>query len=65
MRNENDPAAPVVARIVEDKFVRTGNVLHLHVQGELIRTTPEHPFYVFRKGWTQAGARSKATGSVR
>ncbi len=36
--------------------MRTGNVLHLHVDGQLIRTTPEHPFYVFRKGWTQAGA---------
>ncbi len=55
-RDENDPAAPVVARVVEEKFVRTGNVLHLHVDGQLIRTTPEHPFYVFRKGWTAAGA---------
>ncbi len=55
-RDENDPAAPVVVRVVEERFERTGNVLHLHVAGELIRTTPEHPFYVFRKGWTQAGA---------
>ncbi len=55
-RDENDPSAPVAARVVEERFVRTGNVLHLHVDGQLIRTTPEHPFYVFRKGWTQAGA---------
>ncbi len=55
-RDENDPAAPVVVRVVEERFERTGNVLHLHVAGELIRTTPEHPFYVFRKGWTQAGS---------
>ncbi len=55
-RDENDPAAPVVVRVVEERFVATGNVLHLHVDGQLIRTTPEHPFYVFRKGWTAAGA---------
>jgi hypothetical protein len=25
------------------------------VAGEVIRTTPEHPFYVKEKGWTAAG----------
>ncbi|MBA2227937.1 hypothetical protein [Thermogemmata fonticola] len=35
---------------------RTGRILHLHFpNGELIRTTPEHPFYVEGKGWTPAG----------
>jgi len=28
--------------------------LHLHVRGELIRTTPEHPFYVLGRGWVPA-----------
>ena len=32
-------------------------MLHLHFpDGELIRTTPEHPFWVEHKGWTAAGA---------
>ncbi|MBY0460847.1 MAG: HINT domain-containing protein, partial [Gemmataceae bacterium] len=32
-------------------------VLHLHFpDGELIRTTPEHPFWVEGQSWTQAGA---------
>jgi len=41
---------------VEATFRRTGRILHLHFpNGELIRTTPEHPFYVEGKGWTPAG----------
>jgi hypothetical protein len=31
-------------------------VLHLHVGGEVIRTTAEHPFYAEAAGWTPAGA---------
>jgi len=30
-------------------------VFHLHVGGQVIETTPEHPFYVRDKGWTPAG----------
>ena len=42
---------------VEATFRRTGRILHLHFpNGELIRTTPEHPFYVAGKGWTPAGS---------
>jgi hypothetical protein len=42
---------------VEATFKRLGRVLHLHFpDGELIRTTPEHPFGVAGKGWTAAGA---------
>src|SRR5262249_11937433 len=44
-------------KLVEEKFERTGRILHLHLLGgELIRTTPEHPFFVDGKGWTAAGA---------
>jgi hypothetical protein len=41
---------------VEEKFQRTGRILHLHVGNEVICTTPEHPFYVDGEGWTAAGA---------
>ncbi len=42
---------------MEATFRRTGRILHLHFpDGELIRTTPEHPFWVEGKGWTAAGA---------
>ncbi len=55
-RPEDDPHAETRWNAVEATFVRTGRVLHLHVAGEVIRTTEEHPFYVFRQGWTAAGA---------
>jgi hypothetical protein len=56
-RSEYNPEGPVAGRVVEAKFERTGCVLHLHFAGDrLIRTTPEHPFYVEGKGWTAAGA---------
>jgi hypothetical protein len=29
---------------VEEVFARLGRVLHLHVAGQVIRTTAEHPF---------------------
>jgi hypothetical protein len=54
-RDENDPAAPVEARVVEDVFVRTARILELRVGGQVIRTTAEHPFWVKDKGWTDAG----------
>jgi Pretoxin HINT domain len=41
---------------VEARFERTGCILHLHAGGEVIRTTPEHPFYVEDQGWTAAGS---------
>ncbi len=56
-RSEFDPAGPVEAKAVEAVFVRLGRILHLHfADGELIRTTPEHPFFVEGRGWTAAGA---------
>ena len=36
---------------MEEVFVREGVVWHLHVGGQVIRTTAEHPFYESRKGW--------------
>jgi hypothetical protein len=53
-RDEHDPSGAVEAKVVEEVFVRTGRVLYLHVGGQVIRTTPEHPFYAQGKGWVGA-----------
>jgi hypothetical protein len=55
-RDEYDPAGELTFKQVEARFERTGQILHLHAGGEVIRTTPEHPFFVYDKGWTAAGA---------
>jgi hypothetical protein len=54
-RPEDDPYGESAWKQVEARFERTGRILHLHVNGQVIRTTPEHPFYAFGKGWTAAG----------
>jgi len=36
-------------------YAREGRIYHLHVGGEVIRVTPEHPFYVLDKGWIPGG----------
>ena len=59
---EDDPSAPVAARRVEEVFERSSVVFDLQVGGRLIRTTPEHPFYVQGKGWT--AAKSLAPGDL-
>lgn len=54
-RSEWDPSGPIEAKVVEEVFERFSEVLHLHVAGQVIRTTGEHPFY----------ARAAATRSLR
>ncbi|MBX9660846.1 MAG: HINT domain-containing protein [Nitrospiraceae bacterium] len=61
-RDENDPNGPLVLREIEEVFVTIGMIWHLHVGGEIVRTTDEHPWFVEGKGWTatmllQAGDR--------
>ena len=51
---ENDPTGPIEPRQVEEVFVRTAAVLHVHVGGQIIRTTAEHPFWVWGKAWMAA-----------
>jgi hypothetical protein len=53
-RAEDVPDGPLEAMVVEEVFVRTGRILHLHAGGQVIRTTPEHPFWVEGQGWTRA-----------
>ena len=52
-RDENDPLGLVVAKLVEKVFVRHSLIWHLHVGGQVIRTTGEHPFYAEGKEWTR------------
>ncbi len=40
--------------MIEEVFVRTGRVAHLHAGGEVIGTTLEHPFFEAERGWVQA-----------
>jgi hypothetical protein len=47
---------PVTVREVEEVFVVTAQVVNLHVNGQVIRTTAEHPFWVAGKGWVPASS---------
>jgi len=45
-RSEFDPQGPLELKRVEEKFVRTAAVMELVINGQTIKTTAEHPFYV-------------------
>jgi hypothetical protein len=47
--------AVVVPRRVESNFARTAVIPHLHVEGEVIRTTAGHPVYVREVGCVPEG----------
>jgi hypothetical protein len=53
-RDESDVNGPVEWKRVEILFRRLGRILHMHVGGQVIRTTGEHPFYEYTKGWIEA-----------
>jgi hypothetical protein len=53
-RDEWDPRGAVEVKVVEEVFERFAGVYHLHLGGQLIRTTGEHPFCAAGKGWTAA-----------
>ncbi|HXD86543.1 MAG TPA: polymorphic toxin-type HINT domain-containing protein [Urbifossiella sp.] len=53
-RDEFDATGPVSARMVEEVFVNVSLVWHVHIGGQVIRTTAEHPFYAHEKGWVNA-----------
>jgi RHS repeat-associated protein len=54
-RSEDDLNGPVEAKRVERVFVRLGQILHLHMGQQVIKTTAAHPFFVYNKGWVSAG----------
>ena len=53
-RDESEPDGAIIAKVVEAVVTRTARVLHLHVGGEVIRTSTEHPFWVHGRGWLPA-----------
>jgi hypothetical protein len=53
-RDEHDPSGPIEAKVVEEVFERFAGVYNLHIGGQVIGTSGEHPFYVEGKGWTKA-----------
>jgi hypothetical protein len=53
--DENDPSGAVEFKRVLKVFeLPPARIWHVHVQGQVIRTTAEHPFYVWGKGWVAA-----------
>ena len=55
-RDEFQPGGEIEIKHVEEVFRRTAPILNLHVAGQVIRTTGEHPFFVYNKGWLKASA---------
>jgi hypothetical protein len=53
-RSQFDPCGPIELREVEEVFVLVSPIINLHVAGQIIRTTREHPFYVEGRGWVPA-----------
>ena len=55
-RPENQPNGPLQWKKVEELFQRTAPIFNLHANGQLIRTTQEHPFFVKNQNaWVSAG----------
>jgi RHS repeat-associated protein len=53
---EEDPTASPEWRRVEEIFRNVLPIWHVHVKGQVIRSTAEHPFFVWGKGWVKACA---------
>ena len=53
-RDEYDANGPVESKLVEAVFIRSALIWELRINGRVIRTTGEHPFYAREKGWVQA-----------
>lgn len=43
-----------VKEVVQTFVNETEELIHVHVNGEVISTTPSQPFYVAKFGWTSA-----------
>jgi hypothetical protein len=54
--DEHDPHGVVEFKPVLALFRTLAPIWHVHVRGAVIRTTAEHPFYVWGKGWVAARA---------
>jgi hypothetical protein len=51
-RDESDPDGPLELKEIEQIFFTQAPLWHIHVGGQVIRTTAEHPFWVKGRGWT-------------
>jgi hypothetical protein len=51
---EHDPHGPIEFKPIEALLKTRAVIWHVHVDGQVIRTTQEHPFYVWDKGWVAA-----------
>ena len=56
-RDEFQPGGEIEVKHVEEVFRRTAPILNLHVAGQVIRTTGEHPFFVFLRNFTSIASR--------
>jgi serpin B len=54
-KDESDVGGKVERKPVEATFRRYAELIQLHVGGQTIRATSEHPFFVQGKGWTPLG----------
>jgi hypothetical protein len=48
------PTPRGLSKVVEKVFRNTAPIFHLHVVGQVIRTTGKHPFFAYNKGWMEA-----------
>ena len=53
-RDEHAVEGAIEPKRVEKTFKNEKEIVHLQVNGQLIRTTSEHPFFVRDRGWTAA-----------
>jgi len=53
-RDENDGSGDIVAKRVGANFIRYAGILQPHINGEVMRTTDEHPFSVQHVNWMKA-----------
>ena len=53
--SENSETGEVAYKTVEETYINeTDELIHVHIDGETISATPNHPFYVDKLGWTLA-----------
>ena len=53
--SENPETGEIAYKTVEETYINeTDELIHVHVNGETISATPNHPFYVDKLGWTLA-----------
>ena len=51
----NPETGEIAYKTVEETYINeTDELIHVHVNGEIISATPNHPFYVDKFGWTLA-----------